>query len=520
VVDSDRQVVRVEIEEASPSALDVPKTIRRQRDKNRRLFLGFAAVAFALLALLVAIRPDDASTADGSRRIPPTTTPVGNTAPAVTATAIARSGDLFTSNIVLQVDDTTGASRLAEVVPDGLGFLGVGFGDRDGSPVILRSVDGRTWQEVEALVRGVTEVPRHDGFRNFSELIRIEAGLAVLLLETNYLFAEAGGAQQETTRIIRLTSERGALWSVDPRFPVIEVEGIPSIFGHDEQHFGYIDYDRGRNVELIELLETSLIDDGPLKDLCSAARTRSGSAPALRLYQCATGDEVVVDATNLVQPERVESIFSCATALIELRGAPQASVLVERDAEPVAIGRLGTPAGPPVLLPNGEVAALRAPLPRGAIDSRCEGLVDGPGNEPTIEHWVDGELAARFAIPDDAASADDLFSARVAGVSHADGLRLSLGGSLWDVSLANGSWTRVIDLEGRPDDGQVLSLEAEDGPALLLGEGRLLSLENGAAAWVVHPLSRQLSQPSIIYNRDNVIFVRDLDDAFVIRLSR
>ena len=436
--------------------------------------------------------------------------------PGVAATVPGIATDILSDTAVISIEETIGAAGLSELVTDGLLFLGVGFGDRDGFPVILRSADARTWEEVESRLRGMTDVPRNDGVRNFTSLIKTETGYALLLLDTSYLFAEAGGSQEERTKVIRLTSERGAIWTVDPTFPIIEVEGMPYIFGHDEQHFGYVGYDRGRNIELRQLLEEQLIDGEGLEDFCSAAPTRSGSAPALRLYRCASGVEVIVDADNLIQPQLAEAIFSCATALIEMRGAPQQSVLVERDADPVPVGRLGTRGAPPILLPGGEVAVLTAQLPDGDVSGRCDGLVDGPA----IEHWVEGELAARFTIPDDIAAATDLFSASASarGIAHADGLRLSLGGTLWDVSLVDGSWTRAIDLLG-PDDGRFLSLQGDDEPVLLVGDQELSIWEDGASGWAAHPLGRRLSEPSFMYNHDNVVLVRDGGDPLVIRLS-
>lgn len=434
--------MRVEIEEPTSSASEVPKVAGRQLDTDRRVLASFGVVVVFLVVLLFAIRPDEATTSAVTPRSRPTTVPT------MTSSVPGLVADVRSETSVISIEETIGAAGLSELVADGLLFLGLGFSDRDGSPVILRSVDARTWEEVETAVRGIPHVARDEGFRNFTSLIKTEQGFALLLLDTGYLFAEAAGNQAQTTRVIRLISERGATWAVDPSFPTIEVEGIPSIFGHDELHFGYVDSVRGRNLELRQLPEENLIDGEGFED------------------------------------------SSCAAALVEMRGAAKRSILVGRDGDPVVVGRLGTPTGVPVLLPGGEVAVLVAQPPDDGVSERCHGLIDGPAIEPAIERWVEGRRVARFTIPADIAAAD-LFDAGAPGVAHADGLRLSLGGTLWDVSLVDGSWTRASDLQN-PDVGRSLSLQGNDERVL---------------------------EPSIIYNHDDVVLVRHGGEPLVIRLS-
>lgn len=481
-------------------------------ERSARLTVTIGLGAIALVALLVFMaRSPRSSAPDGDSASSTTTATVRSqeTGAGVgsTSTTVAAAPSIFVP--------TVGISYLLSVLPDEIGYLGLGIDEMsNGAPNILRSVDGVSWVPVNTVLGNSVAPPqdRSRQNRSFEELIRLDDGFAVLL--STSIYDETTGAESDV-RIERLISLDGTRWEADPSFDPVEIEADWStqVFAHGRDSFVYL-VDSRVNRPLQRLIVDQLVDTENIDACWMGGSNREG---LMLISLCKSGEQVTIEPDDLVDPERFDDLGRCALLLGTIGSSSANFWIASRESTSVQFGP-GHFLAPPIVTADHTVVSVDRGLPPWLDPSSCDGFIEVPESLPAAVVLWDpsnpSELTRHPTRTDDS----------LAGFPSAEptmwGRKLLFDNQsvIQSVDIDTGEWADVlkllepIEFRGRfseagsslvqIDRGGLLITDVRTGDQMLLEDDSEVS-SNGAA---------------VVYADDDIALVWDGSSTFFVEL--
>lgn len=214
---------------------------------GRGPIIAVVALLAVVIAGLLALRPEQGQSADGTQRQASTTTVAEP--PPTTPTTVPLEP------LAAALVDVAGSIR--EVVATDSGYLALlGQETPRVSPAVASSIDGVRWISLETLVvTGGEDDPGRAPVAEFVGLRSTAVGLSVLR-------ARSLGVDIETQVVDRLTSTDGITWSIDGQFGEIFVGQAAAIRGGGDDVLLSVSGPRSGTRVAAETSEFRLIDEG------------------------------------------------------------------------------------------------------------------------------------------------------------------------------------------------------------------------------------------------------------------
>lgn len=480
--------------------------------RTARLTVTIGLGAIALVALLVFMaRSPRSSAPDGDSASSTTTATVRSqeTGAGVgsTSTTVAAAPSIFVP--------TVGISYLLSVLPDEIGYLGLGIDEMStGAPNILRSVDGVNWVPVNTVL-GNSVAPPQDlsrQNRSFEELIRLDDGFAVLL--STSIYDDTTGLESDV-RIERLISSDAVMWEVDPSFDPIATDRLMRTFAHGPDSFVYLT-DPRENLLLQKLVAEHLID-GETIDACSMWGLDGDRSLVVNL--CRSGTQLKLGPTDVVDPLRFDDLGRCAVVVGAIGSATNNFWVATRASPPVPFGP-GNFLSPPLVASDGTVVSVDLGSAPWVDRSSCDGFIDVP--EPRVAALVvwdpaDPSSLDRRAITIDA-DAFARFPAQVMPTISGQQFLFGSSTAIESVDIDTGEWVELLELSEPVAFAAVLS---EGGSSLVQFEGGsvlVTDVQSGEQRSREDETNTRLDVLTIVYADDDIALVWDGSSTFFVEL--
>ena len=515
----DLRSVRVEVEADSSGSVDVPAILAREGASKLAIIAGMAGLGLAGVLMILALRPNDARSADAETAVPTTVAGVNDDesgdAQVTNAAESERPSTLF--------EETVGAEELQSIVRAPFGFLGLtGKESLQIPPNIVRSANGVDWVDVDVSFDDTVALGGSDvAVRSYQQLIRTESGYALLM--TTRLFHSMGDRSPFTSRIDRLTSPNGAIWSIDPTFAPIDVSGGPGRFtrvnAHRVDSFVVLTSPLSPvNKTLRDLLEANVDDNSSFEEACSVELMGEGQ---LFVLPC-LGEGLPIDAADTIDPDRFDDLTACAVFLSQGWMGGVSFWVVNRGQRAAELVGTNSLLIPPTVTDDGRAVAIEFSGTPRLDAAACEGPGVDNVPSPAVVVW-DPEAAKapiRLPIPDDVELVD-LMSVRTDPAVIGRDLLVLLDSGVRLIDIESGEWVELLTFPSRLNDETSMRLSRDGTELIQLSSSRVTvtDLRTGEkrAREDVGGGNRP-GFPAIMYADDEVVFAQGGNAVFKVEL--
>ena len=440
--------VRVEILSVEDER-DAPAAPPRERRTADSILIGVGG-ALLLVALILAVRPSNGESADGSIRTAPTTVAPSTT---IAEPSVAEPVDTAALDDVEDVQDEDLYRKVqglhqggvSSVVRADVGYLAASW---DGT--LHRSIDGIEWSAVD--IEFPEEVERARQYRlSLGNLRRTATGYAALAL----LAGHEGSSP--TSSVIRLESRDGKVWEIQAT-----VESTPETLHaypvlHTDSMWAYVSVSTGALVR--ELLDTHLVDGQALLDV-QPCWLEASSEDAAQLYECAGGAPIYLTADDFAEGVSLRQLARCVEWL-QGSGLNKAQFIDVETGESIRTiefpQRVQLSGG---VSDRGAVVGVDANLSH-VLTSSCDGLIDVPEADPgPVMIWDEDSADARHIAFPEGVNVNGWAPSYVRG----DSLIMLAVGQVWTLDLTSLEWNEGPEVGRSVDAGYLVS---EDGNTIV-----------------------------------------------------
>ena len=455
-VDGELSSVRVEVDGGAAASPDAPEVTAASSRGGRTGVLVLAVVALAAVAVaILALRPSEDTAADGTERAVPTST----IAPEEEETEDEIDDEEPEPDSIDIVPILVeGNSGIIQIVPEGVGFLGLAQSDASASPTILRSLDGQDWFNFEATVR-TADGPNTTDVDWFN----------ILNFEDGFMLTAIDFIDRAVPQSTIFVSSDGNEW-VEFDVPT----GTPPFFIPTNVSFnGLFGFAGGTDGTVEAFLTQYTSFDIGENGVCEVSQQVFGDSQprSFDVFDCEGELLGRLDASSVVEPFVADDVLACAEIVRFVTGGGAFEFLrLDFDGnftnlEAFAINEL------PSNITDGGIAGVDAP--RTPDTGPCEEFVDVPPRAPAI-FVIDGSFSEaqrfgfpseRFTFPGESLSA--AFDSRVdvvgeVPVGEGRHLVVRFEDALWALDLDSGGWSDPLTspdtpLPDRFDQGVILS---------------------------------------------------------------
>ena len=463
--------VRIEVELDNGVATDAPDVLSPSGPPRWPIIAGLVLVV-VLAGAFLTLRPTGDQAADGTQRIAPapTTVPPPTTTPATTTTTVPVEEPLEVASALAAVEELgaetaplriEGARFLSQIVSTEGGFIALPRALPSETPLLLGSVDGLTWVEIETTRQRPDDAPE---LVEWFQLLPAPSGLALV------------GSQSTNTAVLEVaTSESGAVWrTVEELGPINDGDRRVVPFAALDDSFLSLEIsDKVALQDVLRLDDLTTVIEVLPASLCSAFG--AGPDEGFTLSDCAefsiTGQEPPAaepdDSGQLPGPDELSGgpgldnggvsfaeCFTVATATttsgFEVLESPSTGSAGE-DVESFAFA--GNGSFPVVTsLANGRAAVIDTGTV--GLDATCDAAGGALRREPgvVVLDFVDGRafsyeapLELRPVLTDRTLESPIDILGEFAVTGSRSHLFVNVDSSLWSIDTGTGQWTELFD---------------------------------------------------------------------------
>ena len=452
VANDDLRSVRIEVEDASDSAVEAPRGDDQLNRLSRWPIATVAILVVGLVTALFVLSPDGDEAADGTERTAPTTTTpdVGSTTDDASALdeSVVNEAEPEPEQVsvpVLPADpvvpvEADAILTFGQILETSDGFIAMVAEQTLDRPRLARSSDGLEWDDIDTTVT-LTSGEGAEGL-NWIRLFETNNGFEILV--------STDGPQFDT----EIASSTDAVsWTLgsDPASALLGPFGEPISVNDDSINAVRFELQPIEQV-LQEFTDVRFIGPG----VCQVRRTPAAEVQ-LELFSCTDGERQLLNASNVVAGADAEGVIDCVSSLGNLVEGPTVS-FVEVDRIAGVSRALGgessrwSPTSFPTALRLGGIAFIDAGIRGSEI---CEPFIAlDPPRGPSIV-ILDAEVGREgiFALPvelDNGSGSGSLFGVEVVGetrefADRSPHLLVTIGQQLWSLNTTWGEWTLVYD---------------------------------------------------------------------------
>ena len=315
-VDDELSSVRVEVDGAAFAGPDAPEVAGSSGGGSKFVLVLAVLTVAAVVAAVVALRPGSDEAADGTERSVPTSTVAPEEAADSGGIEVEEEAEEAELNEVIPILVDSG-SGILQIVPAGVGYLGLAGDQTAPTPRVLRSFDGQDWFDLESTV--VTP----DG-PNFTEANWFN----LLAFEEGFLLTQVDFIDQVIPEMTAYVSDDGGEWVE----LVLSGDTAPSFFATNASSSAIFGGSLGRDpvIEAFFIEHTTL--EIPENGVCEIAPQVFGdSQPRMfDVFDC-TGEQVAVVDASVIRPELVANDVLACIEIVGLVSGGSAFQLVRQD---------------------------------------------------------------------------------------------------------------------------------------------------------------------------------------------
>jgi hypothetical protein len=464
----DLRSVRVEVEPESGWTVEAPEVETSANRSKVGIVSGAVGLGLVAFLMVLALRADEPAAEGTTSAVDPSTS---------VAESVAMSADVEISAELFE--QTSGTSQLQSVIRAPGGFLGLSW-DQSAQqlPIVVRSVDGVDWSAVDVVLDDSNARARNEGQfeRIYEQLIRTEDGYALLM--TTVWVQSDGDLSPSAVRIERLTSPDGALWSTDSSFEPVDVaDGFPRVVSHGANSFVYLAQPTSPvNIPLKELLDEQVADGADFDGLCWADAQADGG---LSLNFCTSGDIVLLDAADTIDPDRFGLLRECAVFLSQNGASDSSFWVAHRGLTTQHLADANSLLVQPSIAHDGTVVAIDFSRPLWLDKSACVEFLDFDDAGPSALVVSDPQSSngrVRLPVPDEI-DVLSLLSVRAEPLITGRAMLLLIGSTVTSIDIDTGKWTEILALRFRVDDEAAVRFTLDGSQLIHLDSARVTAID-------------------------------------------